>query len=142
MIVIFLAFGNDRYLGLGEDVLQESFVQSGNSWDFILKTISTAVSVGTGFKGGEVMSLFFIGATLGNTLSIFLTGALGFYSALGFVSVFSGTANVPLTGIILAMELFGPTIGIYAALAVTMSYLFSGQQGIYPSQRRNKPLKF
>jgi H+/Cl- antiporter ClcA len=127
--------GSDRYHSLGEEIIRGSFTQHIYPWDFLGKIFTTAASVGSGYKGGEVMSLFYIGATLGNTLSYILPLAFPVLAALGFVSVFSGAANTPIAGVILAFELFGPGIGVYAALAVVSSYLFSGGHGIYHSQK-------
>lgn len=81
------------------------------------------------------MSLFYIGATLGNTLSYILPLDYPILAALGFVSVFAGAANTPIASVILAFELFGPGISVYAALAIVASYLFSGDHGIYHSQK-------
>lgn len=135
IIACFFLFGDDRYLNLGERVIQSSFSEHVFPWDFLGKTWMTAISVGSGFKGGEVMPLFFIGATLGNTLSYILWLSYPVLAALGYVAVFSGAANTPITGIILAMEFFGSGLGVYASIAVIMSYLFSGSKGIYSSQR-------
>jgi H+/Cl- antiporter ClcA len=135
VVICFYIFGNDRYLNLGEEVIHSSFIEHVYPWDFLGKIWMTALSVGSGFKGGEVMPLFYVGATLGNCLSYILWLPFPMLAALGFVSVFSGAANTPITGIILAMEFFGSEIGIYAALAVVTSYLFSGSHGIYSSQR-------
>ncbi len=131
----FYAIGSDRYHSLGEEIIRASFTQHMYPWDFLGKTFMTAVSVGSGFKGGEVMSLFYIGSTLGNSLSYILPLDYPILAALGFVSVFAGAANVPIASVILAFELFGPGIGAYAALAVVASYLLSGGHGIYHSQR-------
>ena len=133
--ICFYAFGDDRYLNLGEEVIHSAFYEHVYPWDFLGKIWMTALSVGSGFKGGEVMPLFYVGATLGNSLSYILWLSYPVLAALGFVAVFSGAANTPLTGIILAMEFFGAEIGVYAALAVVVSYLFSGSKGIYSSQR-------
>jgi H+/Cl- antiporter ClcA len=138
VVACFYLFGNDRYLNLGEEVIHSSFTEHVYPWDFLGKIWMTAVSVGSGFKGGEVMPLFYVGATLGNCLSYLLWLPYPMLAALGFVSVFSGAANTPVTGIVLAMEFFGSEISIYAALAVVTSYLFSGSLGIYSSQRGNK----
>lgn len=135
LIALYLVVGSDRYHSLGEEIIRASFTQHMYPWDFLGKIFSTAVSVGAGFKGGEVMSLFYIGATLGNSLAFILPLEYPILAALGFVSVFSGAANTPIAGVILAFELFGPGIGVYAALAVVASYLFSGKSGIYHSQR-------
>jgi H+/Cl- antiporter ClcA len=124
-----------RYVGLGLTPMAESFQQLIPAWDFAGKILSTVWSLGCGFKGGEVTPLFFIGSTLGNTLAPLLHQPLGFMAALGFVAVFAGAANTPLACTIMAMELFGAPIGMFAALACVISYLFSGHTGIYKAQR-------
>ncbi|MBC7713789.1 MAG: chloride channel protein [Rhizobacter sp.] len=135
VMVSFYAIGSDRYHNLGEEIIHASFTQHVYPWDFLGKIFMTSVSLGSGFKGGEVMSLFYIGSTLGNSLSYILPLDYPVLAALGFVAVFAGAANVPIASVILAFELFGPGIGAYAALAVVSSYLFSGGHGIYHSQR-------
>ena len=135
LVICFYAFGSDRYHNLGEEIIHASFTQHVYPWDFLGKIFTTAVSVGSGFRGGEVMSLFYIGSTLGNTLAFVLPLEYPLLAALGFVSVFAGAANVPIASVILAFELFGPGIGAYAALAIVASYLCSGGHGIYHSQR-------
>ena len=135
LVVCYYAFGSDRYHSLGEEIIHASFTQHVYPWDFLAKIFTTATSVGSGFRGGEVMSLFYIGSTLGNSLAFILPLDYPILAALGFVSVFAGAANTPIAGVVLAFELFGPGIGAYAALAVVASYLFSGNQGIYYSQK-------
>jgi H+/Cl- antiporter ClcA len=135
LIISYYATGTDRYHNLGEEIIHASFTQRIYPWDFLGKIFMTASSVGAGFKGGEVMPLFYVGSTLGNTLSYILPLDYPILAALGLVSVFAGAANVPIASVILAFELFGPGIGAYAALAVVASYLFSGSHGIYNSQR-------
>ena len=95
----------------------------------------TIVSLGTGFKGGEVTPLFFIGATLGNALGPLLHQPVTLLAAIGFVAVFAGAANTPIASTLMAMELFGAEIGVYAAIACVVAYLFSGHAGIYRAQR-------
>jgi len=124
-----------RYVGLGLPVIVESLSQPVPAWDFAAKMALTVASLGTGFKGGEVTPLFFIGSTLGNALAPLLQAPLGLMAALGFVAVFAGAANTPLACTLMAMELFGSSIGVYAALACVVSYLFSGHAGIYRAQR-------
>ncbi len=135
IIIVFYATSSDRYLNLGEDIIRSSFTQHVYPWDFLAKIFTTTLSLAGGFKGGEVTSLFYIGATLGNTLSFILPLDYPILAALGFVSVFAGAANTPIAGVILAFELFGSGIGIYASLAIVVSYIFSGKSGIYHSQR-------
>ena len=138
----FILFATDRYQSLGEEIIQASFIQHVYPWDFLGKIFMTTLSLGSGFRGGEVMPLFYIGATLGNALSFILPLAIPFLSALGFVAVFAGAANVPITSFILAIGLFGPTIAVYAAIAVVVSYLVSGHKGIYKSHRKHRFKKF
>lgn len=135
LVVCYYVFGSDRYHSLGEEIIHASFTQHVYPWDFLGKIFTTALSVGSSFRGGEVMSLFYIGSTLGNSLAYILPLDYPILAALGFVSVFAGAANVPIASVILAFELFGPGIGVYAALAIVASYLFSGNHGIYHSQR-------
>jgi H+/Cl- antiporter ClcA len=124
-----------RYIGLGIPVIVEAFQQPVAPWDFIGKFVFTVGSLGSGFKGGEVTPLFYIGATLGNALAPLLHLPFALLAGLGFVAVFAGAANTPLASTIMAIELFGPAIGPYAALACVVAYLFSGHCGIYRSQR-------
>lgn len=124
-----------RYIGLGIPVIVEAFQQPVAPWDFLGKFMFTVASLGSGFKGGEVTPLFYIGATLGNALAPLLHLPFALLAGLGFVAVFAGAANTPLASTIMAIELFGPQIGPYAALACVVAYLFSGHSGIYRAQR-------
>jgi H+/Cl- antiporter ClcA len=125
----------DRYLGLGIPVMVEAFNNPLAPTDFVGKMLFTIASLGTGFKGGEVTPLFYIGATLGNALAPLLNVPFALLAAVGFVAVFAGAANTPIASTLMAMELFGAEIGVFAALACTMSYLCSGHAGIYRAQR-------
>jgi H+/Cl- antiporter ClcA len=127
--------GTDRYIGLGIPVIVESFQQPVAWYDGVAKFAFTVLSLGTGFKGGEVTPLFYIGATLGNALAPLLHMPFALLAGVGFVAVFAGAANVPLASTLMAMELFGVEIGFYAAVACVVSYLCSGHAGIYRSQR-------
>jgi H+/Cl- antiporter ClcA len=129
------ASGSTRYIGLGIPVIIESFQHPILPWDFAGKIVFTVLTLGAGFKGGEVTPLFYIGATLGNALSLVLPLPLPLLAAMGFVGVFAGAANIPLTCILMASELFGSQVMIYAAVACVTSYLFSGHAGIYHAQR-------
>ncbi|TLV02111.1 voltage-gated chloride channel family protein [Dyadobacter luticola] len=133
------AMGSTRYIGLGIPVILESFKGPLPPYDFLLKIIFTAVTLGAAFKGGEVTPLFFIGATLGNALSYLIPLPVGLLAGMGFVAVFAGAANTPLACILMAIELFGAPCGVYVAIACMISYLFSGHRGIYGSQLIGEP---
>jgi H+/Cl- antiporter ClcA len=130
------ALGTQRYIGLGIPVIVDAFRQPLAPWDFAGKFAFTVASLGSGFKGGEVTPLFYIGATLGNALAPLLHLPFGLLAGLGFVAVFAGAANTPIASTVMAIELFGPEIAPFAALACVVSYLFSGHTGIYHAQRR------
>lgn len=134
-----LALNSTKYLGLGIPSIVESFTVQQAPWVFFLKLFFTAVTLGFGFKGGEVTPLFFIGAALGSTLSFFLPLPVGLLAAMGFVAVFAGASNTPLASSIMAIELFGASCAPYVAIACIISYLISGHHGIYASQYVGAP---
>lgn len=125
----------NKYLGLGIPTIVAAFHTHLPFYDFAAKLVLTAVTLGTGFKGGEVTPLFFIGATMGNALSSVIPLPSSLLAGMGFVAVFAGAANTPLASTLMAMELFGAEAGAYAAIACILSYLFSGHNGIYHAQR-------
>jgi len=136
VIATVVMWGNfDRYIGLGIPVMVEAFQHPLAPTDFLGKAIFTIASLGTGFKGGEVTPLFYIGATLGNALAPLLDVPFPLLAAVGFVAVFAGATNTPIASTLMAMELFGAELGVFAALACVMSYLCSGHSGIYRAQR-------
>jgi H+/Cl- antiporter ClcA len=127
--------GGERFLGLGIPTIVSAFQQPLPATDFAGKLLFTVVTLGSGFKGGEVTPLFYIGATLGNALAPLLHLPFPLLAGMGFVAVFAGAANTPIASTVMAVELFGPEVGVYAALACVASYLCSGHSGIYRAQR-------
>jgi H+/Cl- antiporter ClcA/PII-like signaling protein len=127
--------GTTKYIGLGIPTIVASFHTKLPPYDFAAKFLFTAVTLGTGFKGGEVTPLFFIGSTLGNALSRILPLPSSLLAGMGFVAVFAGAANTPIASTLMAVELFGAEAGAYAGIACVISYLFSGHSGIYHAQR-------
>lgn len=129
------ALHTERYIGLGIPTIVSAFQHPLEPWTFAGKFAYTVGSLASGFKGGEVTPLFYIGATLGNALAPLLHLPFAMLAGLGFVGVFAGAANTPLATTIMAIELFGPEIAPFAAIACVASYLFSGHTGIYHAQR-------
>ena len=129
------ATGGWRYIGLGIPTIVDALQHPLPWYDWLGKMAFTVLSLGTGFKGGEVTPLFYIGATLGNALAPLLHLPLPMLAAIGFVAVFAGAANTPIATIVMAIELFGPAIGPLAAVGCIASYLASGNAGIYRAQR-------
>jgi H+/Cl- antiporter ClcA len=132
---VVLVCGADRYIGLGIPTIQAAFAQPLAPWDFAGKMVFTVASLGSGFKGGEVTPLFYIGATLGNALAPLLHLPFSLLAGIGFVAVFAGAANTPIASTLMAIELFGAEVGVYAAVGCVLAYLFSGHTGIYRAQR-------
>ena len=126
--------GPVRFGGLGIPVIVEAFQHPSPPTDWAWKLVLTALTLGCGFKGGEVTPLFFIGAALGSALAAVLPLPVALLAAMGFVGVFAGAANTPLACTLMGLELFGGHAAVYLALACVVAYLFSGHQGIYGAQ--------
>ena len=127
--------GTTDYNGAGMDVVTRA-VEEGTAHPaaFLLKLLFTAVTLSAGFKGGEVVPSFFVGATFGCVVGPLLGIPAGFAAALGLVAVFCGAVNCPVASIFLSVELFGDGGLLYFALACGISYMLSGYNGLYSSQ--------
>lgn len=139
--------GSRDYLGLGVSSTDPDAVtivscfraDGAHPWSWFWKIVFTAVTLASGFKGGEVTPLFFIGAALGNSLALLFGAPVDLFAALGFVSVFAGATNTPIACTIMAIELFGSEYTLYFAVSCLVAYVFSGHSGIYLSQRIGSP---
>ena len=145
LIIIALTYiiGTDDYLGLGVTSqhpggvsIVSAFHPGGVAYmSWFWKLLFTAVTLSTGFKGGEVTPLFFIGATLGNILATVSGAPVDLFAGLGFIAVFAAATNTPLACTMMGVELFGGEYVLYYAVACFTAYYFSGHSGIYTSQR-------
>lgn len=125
------------YLGLGLDGFN-SVLAGGplhSPFGFLIKSFTTAVTMAAGGVGGLITPVFFIGAQAGAALADWLGTDPATMAALGLVAVLAGSANTPLAASIMAIELFGAEIAPYAAVACVISFLMSGRQSVYGSQR-------
>ena len=143
-IVIALVYvvKSSDYLGLGiiGPAGHVSIVSSFEDADiprfaWLLKLIFTTVTVGSGFKGGEVTPLFFLGATLGNAIASVLHAPIPLFAALGFVAVFGAAAKTPIACTIMGCELFGVDAAFYIAVACGLAFVCSGRQSLYATHR-------
>jgi H+/Cl- antiporter ClcA len=142
--------GHGDYIGLGVYSsraggvsILSAFQDGGAEWySWLVKLLLTAITLAAGYKGGEVTPLFFVGATLGNTLAWVLGAPVDLFAALGFLAVFAAATNTPLACTIMGVELFGATHMLYFAIACYTAYYFSGHTGIYSSQRVAVPKLF
>lgn len=139
---IFIAFfivatRSTHFIGLGIPQIVDAFEHPAGHYDFLIKILLTAFTLGAGFKGGEVTPLFFIGATLGNILIWCFPLPMALLAGMGFVAVFAGASNAVITSIVLGIEIFGWHAGIFIALATIMAYFSSGLTGIYASSMQS-----
>ena len=125
---------NGDYNGAGMDVIARALAGEADGWAWLLKILFTAVTIGCGFKGGEVVPSFFVGAAFGCFMGGLLGLPAGFGGAIGLVAVFCGAVNCPVASVLLSVELFGSAGAPYFAVACALSYLLSGYCGLYSSQ--------
>jgi H+/Cl- antiporter ClcA len=136
VVALWQLSGTDDYLGLGVPTIVRAFGDERLAWSaFAWKLVMTAVTVGSGFLGGEVTPLFFVGATLGNDLARLLQLPLGLAAGVGLATVFGTAANTPIALSIMAVELLGSGVLPHVVIVAVIAYLASGHRGIYPSQR-------
>lgn len=134
LLALVFVFGKD-YLGAGMDVVDKAIYGEVRPYDFILKAVFTAITIGCGFKGGEIVPTFFIGATLGFTVSGFLGIDPHLGAALGMIGMFCCVINSPITSLILAVEIFGSGNLIPFAIVIAFCYVFSGYFSLYHAQK-------
>ena len=134
IIALTLLLGTTDYNGAGMDVIQRALNGQANGWAWLLKLLFTAITIGCGFKGGEVVPSFFVGAAFGCWVGTLLGLSPAFAAAIGLVSVFCGAVNCPIASVVLSVEMFGAEGMLYFAMACAISYVLSGYCGLYSSQ--------
>lgn len=135
IILLTLIFGR-AYNGIGMDVISRAVMQGEtDSAAFLLKMIFTAVTLSTGFKGGEIVPSFFVGATFGCLCGNLIGFSPSLCAAAGMVGVFCGVTNSPMTSLFIALELFGAGGMLYYLITVTITYMLSGYFSLYKSQK-------
>ncbi len=140
VVVIGMLFGA-QYLGLGMDTIKDTlspdpyFAKDLPWYAFLLKTLTTGLTLGGGGSGGIITPIFYIGATSGHAFGAWVDYQhITLFAALGFVSVLAGATNTPIAATIMAVELFGLEIAHYAALSAVISFLLTGHRSVFPSQ--------
>lgn len=134
VILLALVFGRD-YLGMGGNVIAAAFQHSSRPEAFLLKLLFTAVTLGAGFRGGEIVPAFFVGATFGSFTGTMIGLSPSFGASIGFMAVFCGVTNCPLTAFVLSVEVFGEKGILYYLLAAGISYMLSGYSSLYSQQK-------
>lgn len=135
LTVLFLCLGMAPYAGLSEWMVGAAFRGETTLVDPVAKLGMTALTVGAGLQGGEVTPLFGIGASLGGWIGQVTMGDPSLVAALGMVGVFGAALNVPITTIMLGIDMFGAQAAGYFVIVGFVSYLVAGHAAVYPAQR-------
>ena len=137
VIVVLLTFfiGNYDYNGAGSEVIKRAFLQRADAWEFILKLLFTALTLGAGYKGGEILPVFFVGSTFGSFAAPLLGLDFSFGAAVGLCGLFCGVTNCPITAFVLSIELFGAEMMPLFVVVCGVSYMLSGYIGLYSEQK-------
>ena len=134
IVILTLIFGTD-YNGAGMNIIMDAMTGTTRPEAFALKLVFTLITIAGGYKGGEIVPSFFIGATFGNLFGTLFGLPPQFTAALGLVSLFCGVVNCPVTSLLLSIELFGGEGIIFFAAACSVSYILSGYYGLYTGQK-------
>jgi H+/Cl- antiporter ClcA len=136
VVVMWKLVGTSDYLGLGVPEIVRSFSDATVApYAFAAKLVFTAVTLASGFLGGEVTPLFFVGATLGSAAARLLGLPIALGAGVGLAALFGAAANTPLALSIMGVELLGAPILPHVLIVAVIAYVLSGHRGIYPSQR-------
>lgn len=136
VILLTLLVGDQTYNGAGMPVIEACMKTGTVAWQsFLLKMIFTAVTLGAGYKGGEIVPTFFVGASFGCLFGNLIGFSPILCTAVGMSAVFCGVTNCPITSLLISFELFGYEGMPYFLLAIAFSYMLSGYYGLYHSQK-------
>ena len=135
VLALTLLVGSQNYNGAGDPLIRRMLAGETIPEAFLLKILFTAVTLGAGFRGGEIVPVLFTGCAFGTWMGPMLGLPHGFSGALGMAAVFCGATNCPLTSILLAFELFGGEGLSLFALCSGVSYMLSGYYGLYSEQK-------
>ncbi|MCR4674722.1 MAG: chloride channel protein [Lachnospiraceae bacterium] len=135
VFLLTLLVGNQSYNGAGVDYIEDCMDGNTGTFAFLIKIIFTALCISAGYKGGEIVPSFFIGASFGCLYGSIMGFAPSLCAAIGMGAVFCGVTNSPITAFIICLELFGMEGAPYYLLAIALSYMLSGYYGLYSSQK-------
>ncbi len=135
VIAATMLLSTQMYSGAGMDVVEQAISGTARPEAFLIKLLLTAVTLGFGYKGGEIVPSFFVGATFGCVMGGLLGLPPGFAAAIGLAAVFCGVTNCPISALLMAAELFGVGNLCYFFVAIAVSYQLSGYYGLYSKQK-------
>ncbi len=136
IIILSAIFSSGDYNGVGGDIITKA-LEGGEAvpYAFLIKILFTSITLAVGFKGGEIVPCFFIGATFGCTVGSLIGIPPGFAAAVGMICIFCACTNTPLASIFLSIELFGSQGILFFSIACAFVYVLSGYNGLYSSQK-------
>lgn len=135
VVILTFIYGTYDYNGAGSEVIAKAFETKAPFQQFILKLLFTALTLGAGFKGGEILPVFFVGSTFGSFIAPLLGLDCSLGAAIGLSCLFCGVTNCPITALFLCIELFGvKNLPIYL-ITCAIAYMFSGYAGLYSEQK-------
>ena len=135
VVALSLLIGTSDFNGAGMQVIQRAMQGEADWYAFLFKLLLTALTLGAGFKGGEIVPTFFVGATFGCVVGPLLGMDPSFAAAVGLVALFCGVINCPVASFTLSVELFGGEGVIFFGIASVIGYMLSGYSGLYHGQK-------
>lgn len=134
IILLTIMIGTTDYNGAGTHMIENSLVSQVAWYAFLLKMLFTAITIGSGYKGGEIVPTLFIGATFGCVVGPLLGLPSSLSAAVSMIAVFCGVVNAPIASIFLGVEMFGTGDIVLFAIVCAISYVCSGYYSLYSSQ--------
>ena len=135
LLVLTFLSGSQTYNGTGTSMIAQCMEGTVPGEDFLLKMIFTSLTLAAGYKGGEIVPTFFIGASFGCLMGNLLGISPSLCAAIGMGALFCGVTNAPIASLLICLEMFGMEAMPFLLLSVTISYAVSGYYGLYNSQR-------
>ncbi|MBQ8040547.1 MAG: chloride channel protein, partial [Lachnospiraceae bacterium] len=136
LVVLLTCFvGSFDYNGAGMNIIEQCIEGTVKPEAFLLKIIFTALTIGAGYKGGEIVPTFFVGATFGCLLGQIIGLSPSLCAAIGMTALFCGVTNCPISALLISFELFGYEGMPYYLITIAFSYMLSGYSGLYRSQK-------
>ncbi len=135
ILALTLVVGTYDYNGAGMNVIERALSGKARYEAFALKILFTSITIASGFKGGEIVPAFFVGSAFGCVFASLIGMNSEVGAAIGFIALFCGVVNCPLASLMLALEVFGSDSIVMFALVCAISYMMSGNYGLYKSQK-------
>jgi len=135
MLLFTLFIGNQNFNGAGTGIIAQAISGQANIYAFIIKILVTALCIAAGYKGGEIVPTFYVGATFGCVFGQIAGISPSLCAAIGMGAMFCGVTNSPITAFLICLELFGFEGASFFLLAIAFSYVVSGYFGLYSSQK-------